>query len=385
MPKHSRRTRVYGPYKHGTGWRLILRAPDGTASYQPFEGEAEAARAKRAIETALTSDDGWERAAELEEQARRARAEAEAGGKEALTVTALIERFELHQREQGRKPGTVGTAGRKLRALLAPVLEQPARAITAARAAELYKARAAAVAPETHRGDLRQARSLWAWGAKAGLVGVNPWTAVAPTGARSEGKEQLREHEALAWYETALREARSEEIGATSRQQRLIEQRREGALAALCTLILGHRESEVVALAPRDVESGWAWVTKGKTRKSRRRVRIPDDIRWLLQERAKTVREAGGTRLFPHGRKWVYDHVRRLCDKAGVVKVCAHSMRGLHATLAVDGGETAEAVARQLGHISTAVTEKHYTDPAATAAAAQGRVLTVLQGGKKGA
>lgn len=382
MSKKPRRTGVYGPYRHGARWRLLLRAPDGTQSVESFESEAEAAAAKRGCLRALVADDAWERAAALEEQAKRARAEAEAGGAEALTVGELVERFEAWQQEQGRRPGTVSTARRKLKQLLAPVLDEPARSITAVRAGEIYKARSAAVRPETHRGDLRQARSLWTWAIKAGHVRVNPWRDVAPTGERAEGKEQLREHEALAWYETALSEARSEEIGETRRQQRLIEQRREGALAALCTLVLGHRESEVVALAPRDVESGWAWITKGKTRKSRRRVRIPNDISGLLQERAKAVREAGGDRLFAHGRKWVYDHVRRICDKAGVIKVCAHSMRGLHATLAVDGGETAEAVARQLGHVRTTVTETSYIDPAATAAAAQSRVLTVLQGGK---
>jgi len=386
MSKRPRKTGVYGPYQHGRGWRLILRHPDGTQSYEPFGTEAEAETFKRACHVVRVSDDAWERAAALEEQARRARAEAEAGGAEALTVLQIVERFEAHQKEQGRRPGTISTARRKLAQILAPVMDEPARAITSTRAGELYRARAAAVSPETHRGDLRQARSLWTWAGKAGLVGrTNPWTSVAPTGARSEGKEQLREHAALAWYQAARGEARSDETGDTGRQQRLIEQRREGALAALCTLVLGHRESEVVALAPRDVESGWAWVAKGKTRKSKRRVRIPDDIREMLQARARAVREAGGTRIFPHGRKWVYDHVKRLCRVAGVPDVCAHSMRGLHATLATDAGATAELVAQQLGHVSTQITERKYTDPAATAAAAQSRVLTVLQGGKKGA
>ena len=41
-------------------------------------------------------------------------------------------------------------------------------------------------------------------------------------------------------------------------------------------------------------------------------------------------------------------------------KVCPHSLRGLHATLALEEGATSDAVARALGHTSFAITAKHY-------------------------
>ncbi len=43
-----------------------------------------------------------------------------------------------------------------------------------------------------------------------------------------------------------------------------------------------------------------------------------------------------------------------------VPRVCPHSRRGLHATLASEDGTSGEAVARALGHTSFDITAKHY-------------------------
>jgi integrase len=64
-----------------------------------------------------------------------------------------------------------------------------------------------------------------------------------------------------------------------------------------------------------------------------------------------------------------------------VPEVCAHSLRGLHATLATEAGATGEAVAVQLGHASPEITRTHHTRPEATAGARQRVVLQVLNGG----
>ena len=56
------------------------------------------------------------------------------------------------------------------------------------------------------------------------------------------------------------------------------------------------------------------------------------------------------------------------------------SMRGLHATLARDAGETGHAVAGQLGHESEAMHEVAYAETSAIAAGNQDRVLEVTRG-----
>jgi len=45
-----------------------------------------------------------------------------------------------------------------------------------------------------------------------------------------------------------------------------------------------------------------------------------------------------------------------VCERAGVPAVCPQSLRGMHATLALEGGATHTAVAAALGHSSFAIT-----------------------------
>jgi integrase len=58
-----------------------------------------------------------------------------------------------------------------------------------------------------------------------------------------------------------------------------------------------------------------------------------------------------------------YCAVQRVCRAAAVPIVCPHSLRGLHATLAIEEGASGEAVARALGHTSFEITVKHYATP----------------------
>jgi integrase len=80
---------------------------------------------------------------------------------------------------------------------------------------------------------------------------------------------------------------------------------------------------------------------------------------------------------------FLYERVKRLCREAGVPEVCPHGLRGTHATLAEDAGESSFAVAVTLGHADTRVTGRHYTRRDAREGARQSRFLEVLEGGKK--
>jgi integrase len=240
---------------------------------------------------------------------------------------------------------------------------------------DLYQTRSRAVAADTHRGELNQVRTLWRWAAERGLVRPGLWELVKPRGKRRRGKLQPRRAEARALYQVALQEASTPAPADRRRRGNA-----EGALAVLCALLLGYRASEIVALAPRDIDDDWAWVEEGKTRAAARHTRIPKDLLELLRRRAAEVRGRGGDRLFAHGRGWVLDHVKRLCLAAGIPKVTAHGLRGLHSTLATSAGATGELVAAQLGHESATVTRQHYIDPDALTDAAQGRVLDALIG-----
>ena len=71
-----------------------------------------------------------------------------------------------------------------------------------------------------------------------------------------------------------------------------------------------------------------------------------------------------------------------LARAAGVPKVTAHAMRGLHGTLAVDSGISSHAGAAALGHESFRTTAESYAQRDAVTSAQQKRVLGVLAGGK---
>jgi len=109
-----------------------------------------------------------------------------------------------------------------------------------------------------------------------------------------------------------------------------------------------------------------------------------DDAIGIASSRRETcvVRRAGALACFGHHwRDWPREWVRRICEAAKVPVVCAHSMRGLHSTLAMDAGVTGHVVAASLGHEQVSTTIESYAKPEAVAGARQRRALTVLAGG----
>jgi len=72
---------------------------------------------------------------------------------------------------------------------------------------------------------------------------------------------------------------------------------------------------------------------------------------------------------------------RALCRLAGVPEVVPHSLRGFDATLALEGGATADAVAKALGYSSFAMTEQHYASPSSVSNSRSSRVAQTLGGG----
>ena len=121
------------------------------------------------------------------------------------------------------------------------------------------------------------------------------------------------------------------------------------------------------------------WIPDSKTEAGRRTLQVPELLRPLLKALAEG--KSPEAKLFGrHWRDWVRKWVKRICEAAGVPKVTAHRMRGLHSTLAVENGVSAHVVAASLGHESSATTIQSYVKPEAVAGAQQRRVMTVLEG-----
>lgn len=223
--------------------------------------------------------------------------------------------------------------------------------------------------PATHHVQLMLARQLWEWAIGHGYCRSNPWKRVKPIGRKPSGKPQLRIDEARRFGEVAMQQA---EAGDAS------------AIGALLMMYLGLRQGEVAARVARDIDDDGRvlWIPSGKTKNAKRRLNIPESLRPLVLKLAQT-KQPGELLFYPathktHYRNYYWLRIKRLCRLAGVPEICPHSLRGLHATLALEGGATAEAVARALGHGSFAVTAQHYASASSVANAKGSRVADAL-------
>lgn len=386
MPRGRRRgeDRVLGPYEHRRGaWRIIV-----------------VLSGVRTVETRPTKSGAEKLKCETEEQIQ---AQGQRTIDEALEVYEQWLRDEGH-RGEGNKPGTVKTTMSRLR-MFFPVADRAGllRTLSAKRCRELYDgrrekqtgkvveaglvSRAAprfkkAVAVDTRRNTLAEAKSFLRWCHARKWILANPLEAVKGTGKRKKGvwsKAQLRIDEMRKYDEAGLKHA--------------IEGK-EGALAALVALYLGMRASEIISRTVRDLDNNGSvlWIPDAKTPAGRRTVEVPGILQPLVQRQISgKVKEAplfgyydGAAKAWlPHRREWVNAWVGRICKLAGVPIVTAHSMRGLHSSKALESGVSPHLVAASLGHANPATTISSYAQPGSVESANAKRLLTVLAGGRK--
>jgi integrase len=121
------------------------------------------------------------------------------------------------------------------------------------------------------------ASQLWNWAMEQGYCTTNPWRKVTRIGNQSKGKPQLRIDEARKLEAVALKRAQG---GDTA------------ALGTLLMIYLGLRQGEVAARVARDIDDDGRvlWVPFGKTKNARRRLKIPEQIRPLVQRLAQSKR-----------------------------------------------------------------------------------------------
>jgi integrase len=228
-----------------------------------------------------------------------------------------------------------------------------------------------ALSVDSHRNILAESKTFMRWCVTKGWISRSSLEPIDGVGRRRKGKEQLRIDEARKWMVKAVD---------------LADDGEAGAVAAMAALVMGMRASEIVSRVVRDLDDDGTllWIPDSKTEAGKRTLRVPELLRRFLGELAEGKKPHD--LLFGyHDRDWVRDWVRRICVKAGVPRVTAHGMRGLHGTLAVEAGATGRVVAAALGHESEKTTFGNYVAPEAAESARQRRALTVLEGGRKSA
>lgn len=362
-PERRRSTgpiRIEGPFAHGSGWRcrIVLRGGPKWSG------------------TRRTREHAWKLAEAVV---------AVAAQQGQHSVRDAIAAYTEYQKEvKGNRPGSVTTSGHVLRRFFAPMLDAELCKLTPQKGADLYERlrtrkgerTGKPLAADSHRNYLLQARSFVAWCMEQNWIRLNPLAKVKPVGQRSHGKTQLTIDEARRLYRHCLKLADKD----------------DGALAVLMALAMGMRAGEIVSRTVRDlddagrllrVEANDALDFKPKTRASRRPVPVPSSLQPLLKARTRAKlptallfisEKTGG----PHWRDWVAEQTRHHCREAGVPVVCAHALRGVAATSAVEAGIAAEAVAKLLGHESTSMTRQSYIAPGTLEQAEREQVQQVL-------
>jgi len=294
---------------------------------------------------------------------------------EETTIAEAKEKYEVHLRDEKQNKERSYTATLWRLGVFFPDGEMPLSALTPQKCAGYYQALRTRttkygkpLAVDSHRNILAEAKTFLKWSMAKGYLRTNPLEGVLGTGKRRHGKPQLRIDEARKWQAKAVQ---------------LAEEGEDGAVAALVTLVMGLRAGEVVSRVVRDLDDDGKllWIPDSKTEAGKRTLQVPDFLRTHLLELAEAKRSE--ELLFGyHDRNWPRKWVARICKVAGVPRVTAHGMRGLHGTLAVETGLSAHAVAAALGHESVTTTLQSYAKAGAGSGARQQRVLEVLSGGK---
>lgn len=296
------------------------------------------------------------------------------------TVGQALDDYLQYKERCGLKPPSMRSLQNRLSAFLP--LEEAVSALSERRCQALYDKltesrswKNTRLAAATHQAVLRNTKEFFRWLVEKKVIAASPWTGVKPIGRAQAGKRQLRQSEAEQLDRVLMVDA---------------ERGNEGALALLLQIYTGLRSGEILGLKVSDVEVVKArtgqqtqvHVTRGKTKNARRCVKVYEGVAALLRRHCQGL--AAGSRVFASRRaaqpaaNWLYKRLKTYAKRMGFAELCPHSLRGLNATLALEGGATTDAVARSLGHGSFAITEKHYADPSAVVNARVARIAAAL-------
>lgn len=341
--------RIYGPYEHGDQWRLHVVTGRGRGRKTIYRSYPTRELAEAALGGARSQAQG-------------------ATVKQA--VDALLEQM----RKAGRAEGTIETAEYRLHHFfqLPKNANRPLRWLVN-RGEELYVAAQVNRSADTHQAELALAKQVGDLCAKKKWLRANPFAHVEPVGRKTHGseKERLRVDEARKLFDYCM--------------ARLDDQH---CIITLAYLLLGSRASEMVKRSVRDLDDGGRllWINRTKTRAGTRKLAVPEELRFALLALARG--KAPDAPLFTREdgeratRYWAYWHVKRICGEAKVPELSPQALRRTQTDMATEAGETSIAVARHLGHGSTAVADRSYRDRDVAAAAKTERALRVFSGGR---
>ena len=257
MARRSKPERVLGPYRHYRRWRVLLVSAGGEKTVTDYESEEEAKQVVRLLRRELAK--GGER-----------------------TIGETREKYEAYMRDdKGNKPRSIEATSWRL-GIFFHEDDLPLDDLTPARCRGYYEDLRTLPRPTTkrplavdsHRNILAEAKSFLKWCVGKRWIARNPLEEVIGVGRRRHGKAQLRIDEARRWQAKALQFA---------------DQGEEGAVAAMMSLLMGMRASEIVSRIVRDLddEGRLLWIPETKTEAGKRTLPVPEVLQPYMQKIAE--------------------------------------------------------------------------------------------------
>lgn len=346
MPRPRRQGYHFGkPVKSGSRWRVLRRGgPEGEDVWIYFDTEAEAKAARRQNEFEKTTT--------------------------GRVVGEAVIAYIADLKADGAAQNTIKAETNFLAAVF-PDPAEPIGDIGPGHYDELRKRPGRrpgeTVAAATHQRALRTGKQFLAWCIGKGWLRKNPLADVKPKGKAKKGKKQLTLDEANKWMVVA------EQMAPTN----------PACLAALLCACLGLRSSEVRSRQVRDLDRGGSvlWVS-GKGAEERVPLALTDpEAAFLLPLLAMAKKDKLPQALLIDCTPFALTYwARKICDKAGVPRVCPHSLRGLASTAGLEGGAAIGTVCRVLRH-GVQVDRQHYAAKGAEQAGQRRALLRVIRPG----
>lgn len=135
---------------------------------------------------------------------------------------------------------------------------------------------------------------------------------------------------------------------------------RKGEMLALTVEDFDFKKKEVSITKTLHVLNGKVYVTTPKTRKSVRKVKIPEFLCEEMKNYFASFYELGvNERIFPISKSSLNRALQRGEEKANLPKIRIHDLRHSHVSLLIHNGYSAVAIADRLGHESIHVTYRY--------------------------
>ena len=340
------------PYRHHHKWRVWFRGLDGQKCHRTFDTENSAAAFIENARSKLLP----------------------AGGH---PIGELVSRY-LDSRKASLRPSSATTLEFRTRTV---IQGRDAVAVESFPWTRAWTEHAAKQSVDSQHGILAAIHGFISWCETAGFLRQDPLANLQIQGHKKRGKKQLHIDESRRFVQEAFKHPDD-----------------PMAMACAAMVFTGLRPGEIMNLQVRDLDADGTilWVERSKTEAGKRAVEVAEVFQPFLKSLAQGRKSQDYLFDFlPERSRICHDkrkrrtgallrRTRSLCESAGLPVVCAHSMRGLHSTLAAGFGATGHVVAKALGHTSFNVTKRHYVDQDVLETTSLRKTLKVLQGGPSG-